>query len=50
MSLLKAFLAGYIWMMAMLFALSKTNVKISNDIQLLSVAIVVAGALASGDK
>ena len=37
-------------MMAMLFALSKTNVKISNDIQLLSVAIVVAGALASGDK
>ena len=50
MSFLKALLAGYIWMVVMLFALSKTNVKISNDIQFLSMAIVVAGALASGDE
>lgn len=50
MSFLKAILAGYIWVLLMLFISQETDMKISNDIQLLSTSIVVAGALASGDK
>lgn len=50
MSFLKAIIAGYVWFVLMIFILQETDIKISNDIQILSAAIVVAGALASGDK
>ena len=44
-----AFIAFLIWILAGDAILQAVNVPISNDIQFLSVAIVVAGALAGGD-
>lgn len=44
-----AFIAFLIWVLAGDAILQAVNVPISNDIQFLSVAIVVAGALAGGD-
>ena len=46
MSLLKAFVAAWIW----IAVCSMLGGKISTDILVLSVAIIVAGALAGGDK
>ena len=49
MSLLKAVFAAWIWCVACAFLMAK-GAEISNDIQILTTAIVVAGALAGGDK
>lgn len=43
------FMAFLIWVLAADALLKAVNVPISNDIQFLSVALVVAGALAGGD-
>lgn len=48
MSLLKAVIAAWIWCVACAFLMTKGTV-VSNDIQVLTTAIVVAGALAGGD-
>ena len=50
MRLLKGVIAGYLWCVITGFVIAKTSIQISNDIQFLSAAIVVAGALASGDN
>lgn len=44
-----AVLAFFIWIFVADTLLKGVNIPISNDIQFLSVAIVVAGALAGGD-
>ena len=49
MSLLKAVVVAWIWCVACAFLMTK-GAEISNDMQILTVAIVVAGALAGGDK
>lgn len=49
MSFLKALIVAWIWCVACAFLMSK-GAKISNDMQILTTAIVVAGALAGGDK
>lgn len=49
MSLLKAVIVAWIWCVACAFLMTK-GAEISNDMQILTVAIVVAGALAGGDK
>ena len=43
------FLAFFIWIFVADIILKAVNLPISNDIQFLSLAIVVAGALAGGD-
>lgn len=48
MSLLKAVIAAWIWCVVCAFFMTK-GTEISNDIQLLTTAIVIAGALAGGD-
>ena len=50
MSLLKAVIAAWIWCAACAAFLMSKGAKISNDMQILTTAIVVAGALAGGDK
>lgn len=49
MRLLIASVCGWIWCVVMSWALSKASITISNDVQILTLAIVVAGALAGGD-
>ena len=49
MRFINAFLVFFIWILAADTILKAVNVPISNDIQFLSLAIVVAGALAGGD-
>lgn len=49
MRFINASLAFFIWILVADTILKVVNVPISNDIQFLSVAIVVAGALAGGD-
>lgn len=49
MSLLKAFIAAWIWAVICTVLMSK-GAEISKDMQVLTTAIVVAGALAGGDK
>lgn len=49
MRFINASLAFFIWILVASTILEVINVPISNDIQFLSVAIVVAGALAGGD-
>lgn len=44
-----AFVAFFIWILVADALLKAVNIPISNDIQFLSVALVVAGALAGGD-
>lgn len=44
-----AFIAFLIWILAANALLKAVNVPISNDIQFLSTALVIAGALAGGD-
>ena len=41
--------AGYIWCVAMLWLMAKTGFQISNDTQVISTAIIIAGAMA-GEK
>ncbi len=51
MSLLKAVIVAWIWCVACAFIMNHgAGIEISNDIQILTVAIVVAGALVGGDK
>ena len=50
MGLLKGVIAGYLWCVVIGLVTAKTSIQISNDIQFLSTAIVVAGALASGNN
>ena len=49
MSFLKAVIAAWIWVAVSAYLMAK-GAEISNDMQLLTTAIVVAGALAGGDK
>lgn len=49
MRLLISFVCGLIWCAVMAIAMSETGITVSNDTQILSLAIVVAGALAGGD-
>lgn len=44
-----AVLAFFIWIFVADAFLKAVNIPISNDIQFLSVALIVAGALAGGD-
>lgn len=49
MRILYALFVGWIWCFGMIVIMSKTNINISNDIQVLSTAIIMAGVLAGGD-
>lgn len=49
MSFLKAVIAAWIWVVFNAYLMTK-GAEISNDMQVLTMAIVVAGALAGGDK
>ena len=49
MRLTIAFVCGLIWCAVMALAMSETGITVSNDVQVLTLAIVVAGALAGGD-
>ena len=49
MSFLKALIAAWIWTMVTL-ALAVRGVEISEDTLVLTIAIIVAGALAGGEK
>ena len=49
MGLLNAFVCGLIWCAVIGLAMSETGITVSNDMQILTLAIVVAGALAGGD-
>lgn len=49
MRILIASVCGWIWCVAMAWAMSKTGITVSNDMQILTLAIVVAGALTGGD-
>lgn len=48
MRFLYSIIAFWLWGVIMAFCISK-GMKISDDMQLLTIAIVVAGALAGGD-
>ena len=49
MSFLKAFIATWIWIVICAYMMTK-GAEISNDMQVLTIAIIIAGALAGGDK
>lgn len=49
MNFLKAVIAAWVWVAVNAFLMTK-GAEISNDMQVLTTAIVVAGALAGGDK
>ena len=49
MSFLKAFIAAWIWIAISAYLMTK-GADISNDMQVLTTAIIIAGALAGGDK
>lgn len=49
MSFLKAFIAAWVWVVFNSYLMAKGAV-ISNDMQVLTTAIIIAGALAGGDK
>jgi hypothetical protein len=49
MSFLKAVIAAWIWCVACAFLMTK-GAEISKDMQVLTTAIIIAGALAGGDK
>lgn len=48
MSLLRAIVIAFVWSFFGLMFISK-GLEVSNDVQMLTTAIVVAGALAGGD-
>ena len=41
--------ACFAWCFFCVFLMSKYNLKVSNDIEILSIAIIIAGAMAGGD-
>jgi hypothetical protein len=41
--------AGFVWCYFCMFLMSKYNIEVSNNIQILSTAIIIAGAMAGGD-
>ena len=41
--------AGMLWCTIIALLMAKTGLKVSNNAQILSVAIIVAGAMAGGD-
>lgn len=49
MSLLRAIVAAFVWSFFSLMFISK-GLEISNDTQMLTIAIVFAGALAGGNE
>ena len=49
MRMLYGMLAGILWVFLLAMATAQFGAEISNDIQWLTTAIVVAGALAGGD-
>ena len=49
MKILVGFLAGYIWCVVLAILTTKTNIQISNDTQVITTAIIAAGAMA-GEK
>lgn len=50
MSLLKALFVAWLWAIVIAAGVAKGGMSISVDTQVISLAIVVAGALAGGDK
>lgn len=49
MSFLKAVIAAWVWIAISAYLMAK-GAEISNDMQVLTMAIIIAGALAGGDK
>lgn len=49
MSFLRAVVIAFVWSFFGLMLISK-GLEVSNDVQILTTSIVVAGALAGGDK
>jgi hypothetical protein len=49
MSFLKALLAAWVWIIICGYLMTK-GAEISNDMQVLTTAIIIAGALAGGDE
>lgn len=49
MRLLHGIIAGTLWMMLMAYAIERGGIEIPENVQWLSTAIVVAGAMAGGD-
>ena len=49
MSFLKAIIAAWVWIIISAYLMAK-GAEISNDMQVLTTAIIIAGALAGGDK
>lgn len=50
MRILYGFWAGCLWLAFCLIAMVSLNVEISNDIQWLTLSIVVAGTMAGGES
>ena len=49
MSFLKALLAAWVWIVICAYLMTK-GAEISNDMQVLTTAIIIAGAVAGGDE
>lgn len=49
MRFLYGIVASFVWCFFCAFLMSKYDMKVSNDIQILSTAIIIAGAMAGGD-
>jgi hypothetical protein len=49
MRLLHGIIAGTLWVMLMAYATVRVGVEIPANVQWLSIAIIVAGAMAGGD-
>jgi hypothetical protein len=49
MRFLYGVVAGFVWSSSCTFLMSKYGMKVSNDMQILSTAIIIAGAMAGGD-
>jgi hypothetical protein len=49
MRFLYGIVACFVWSSLCAFLMSKYDMKVSNDIQILSTAIIIAGAMAGGD-
>lgn len=49
MRFLYGIVACFVWSFFCMFIMTKHGIKVSNDIQILSTAIIIAGAMAGGD-
>ena len=49
MRILEGIIAGTLWVMLMTYATARFGVEIPENVQWLSTAIIVAGAMAGGD-